>query len=266
MKIGREYTDAIGAFFSDNVYCSLVSLRCWLRGRNLKIFPHEDGHSYVAKFADERIYIARRNRFKRYDRGIKAWVERLAKGYCLDHVNFSKGDVVIDCGANIGEIGVWLQQFDVKYIPFEPEEGEAHCSDLNNFDGKRVTERFALWHEETVLEFFSKPDTADSSAIEIKDFTEVKRIKATSLAKYVEDHGIKSIKLFKVEAEGAEPEVLMGAEPVLGLIDYVSVDCGRERGIKQEATFEEANEILLKNNFERVTENKLRHVHLYKRR
>ena len=50
--------------------------------------------------------------------------------------------------------------------------------------------------------------------------------------------------IFKLEAEGAEPEVLEGAENFLTLADYVTVDCGYERGEGQDHTFIEVNNIL----------------------
>lgn len=263
MKIGRKYTDAFGAILSDNLYCALVNLRCRIRGRSFRLSKSKSHSYYDGVDTDGSIVIVRRNRFKRYDRGVFRWVNILANSYCLDHVAFKKNDVVIDCGANIGELGIWTKPFGVKYIPFEPEEAEADCSDLNNFDAKQHTQRYALWFEKTTLEFYSKPDSADSSAIEFNDYSEVKRIEAVTLDDFVKEQKIKKIKLLKLEAEGAEPEVLRGALKILNRIEYITIDCGFERGITQDSTFHEVNEILVENGFSIVTGNLKRPSFLY---
>jgi len=72
------------------------------------------------------------------------------------------------------------------------------------------------------------------------------------------------VKLLKLEAEGAEPEVLKGALKTLKSIEYVSTDCGFERGKNQDATFNEVNEILVENGFYIVTANLKRPVFLYR--
>lgn len=264
MKIGHSITGAIGAALPNALYCMLINLRCSFRGRSFRLSTSDKHPYFDGKDKDGVVAIARRNRFKRYDRGVARWTDYLARGYCLDHIDFNKNDVVIDCGANIGEIGMWSKQFGVKYIPFEPEAAEADCCDLNNFDGEKQTQKNALWYEKTTLEFFSKPDSADSSAIEINDYSEVKRIEAVTLDGFVKEHKIKKVKLLKLEAEGAEPEVLKGSLKTLKSIEYVSTDCGFERGKNQDATFNEVNEILVENGFYIVTANLKRPVFLYR--
>ena len=72
-------------------------------------------------------------------------------------------------------------------------------------------------------------------------------------------------KFAKIEAEGAEPEVLDGAQAVLHLIDYIAVDCGFERGAKNEATFYACNKILSLHGFEIIDADLHRNSFLYKR-
>ena len=266
MKIGRAATDAIGAAMPGQLYCALVNLRCMFRGREFRLSAVADGETYFGKRTGEEIRLARRNRFKRYDKGIARWINHLARSYRLDLVPISTGDKIIDCGANIGEIGVWAKQFEADYHPFEPEEKEADCCDANNFSGEPKTIRKALWFEETELKFFSKPGTADSSVIETNDFEGVKTIRATTLANYINNLDNPSVRLLKVEAEGAEPEVLQGAEGVFQHIDYVAVDCGYERGKEKEPTFTESNEVLRRHNFEVIDADLARPVFLYRRR
>ena len=60
------------------------------------------------------------------------------------------------------------------------------------------------------------------------------------------------MKLLKLEAEGAEPEVIKGALNLLKNIEYIAADLGPERGLKQESTLKEVVNILLENNFKIV--------------
>ena len=74
----------------------------------------------------------------------------------------------------------------------------------------------------------------------------------------------KNIKLFKIDAEGFEPEVLEGSLETLPLINYISVDFGPERGVEQSNTVPQVNKFLYENNFNLVDFSNLRTVGLYK--
>ena len=63
------------------------------------------------------------------------------------------------------------------------------------------------------------------------------------------------IKLLKIDAEGVESGILMGASKLLHKIKYISVDVGPERGLLQESTDKAITEILFKNNFVLLYEN-----------
>ena len=69
-------------------------------------------------------------------------------------------------------------------------------------------------------------------------------IETMTLDQYVQEHGIGEIEVLKVEAEGAEPEVLRGATQTLPKCRYVTVDCGRERGVDRESTLRDVCNIL----------------------
>ena len=60
------------------------------------------------------------------------------------------------------------------------------------------------------------------------------------------------MKLLKLEAEGAEPEVIRGSLNLLDNIEYIAADLGPERGFNKECTLKEVVNLLLENNFEIV--------------
>jgi FkbM family methyltransferase len=148
--------------------------------------------------------------FYRY--GVQPRTKGLLGDNFIDMAMISDGDVVIDCGANIGEIGLGLrlEGKSVRYIAFEPGRDEAACCKLNNPDG--TVEQRALWHEKTTLKFYEKSDTADSSLIEFSGYGSVVEVETTTLNDYCKENDIRSIKLLKIEGEGAEPEILKGAQ------------------------------------------------------
>ena len=76
----------------------------------------------------------------------------------------------------------------------------------------------------------------------------------------------KNIKLLKIEAEGAEPEVLSGAIATLKNTEYISVDYGNERGKDGLSTVVEVVNILISNNFEFIGDSNLRKVGLFRNR
>ena len=265
MGLIKKKSKQLATLLPNEIYCFIVNLRSAFRRQGLRISALKNG-LFSANVDNENVHFARRIRYYFYKRGITARVNALAKDYQLNSIKFRTGDHVIDCGANIGEIGIFLNQFDVRYHPFEPEEKEAHCCDLNNFDGNMETNRIALWNRDENITFYSNPETADSSIFPSSLGIPTKSIPATTLSSYVKNTKIKSIRLAKIEAEGAEPEVLQGAQPILHTIDYVSVDCGPERGISKSSTHQECDDILQKFDFELINISSPRKIALYRRR
>ncbi|MGR6430221.1 FkbM family methyltransferase [Rhizobium sp. PAMB 3174] len=196
--------------------------------------------------------IVHRDRLWNYKKGVDHRIDALAKSYLLHRISQDTTGAFIDCGANIGELGLFAKKWKFDYFAFEPEDAEADCCDLNNFDGMQMTNRVALWKNEDTLSFYSKSDTADSSLIEINQFSAVKTVKAIPLDKFVVDKGIEKIAVMKIEAEGAEPEILEGAQLALSRTRYLTVDCGFERGVSKESTLVPVVNIATKAGFKLV--------------
>ena len=65
----------------------------------------------------------------------------------------------------------------------------------------------------------------------------------------------KKIKLLKLEAEGAELEVLIGCGDILQNIEYISADIGFELDQGKRSNQAEVTEYLVENNFNKVSSN-----------
>ena len=231
------------------VYCRIVNMRNRIRGKVHRISPVEGNHIHKAWDATDEIFLCRRMRHNRYKRGIRAGIEKLAQEYHLDHVPTKPGGLLIDCGANIGELGLWALDRGMDYIAFEPEPLEARCIDLNIYGGEPRALRKALWNSNTSIEFFSKPKSADSSIIEMDGAQSQLIVEAVRLDTAIDLKGRTGPVIFKLEGEGAEPEILEGAAGVLPSIDFVTVDCGFERGREKSHTFVETNTLLVEAGF-----------------
>jgi FkbM family methyltransferase len=233
--------------------CNLVN-RVWWKFP-IRIGWDESQEQMYVEDGGGRLYFCRKSRVKRYRRGIEGCLTWLAEQYMLPSISFREGDYVIDCGSNVGEIGLWLNraQRGVRVISVEPAAQEADCNDLNVHSGRHETIRKGLWRDEQTLTFYQKGETADSSLFEMEGYTSTVSITTTTIESLVDLYAIPRIRLLKLEAEGAEPEILAGCGRHLDKIDYIAADCGPERGLKQEETATPVINFMLCNNFELVS-------------
>ena len=183
-----------------------------------------------------------------YEFGVKKRAQSLAECYFLNQIEFNDGDIFLDCGANVGDLKNWfdLQKININYIGFEPSPTEFSC--LKENVQPSTVYNIGLWNTAGELEFFVSSQGADSSLIEPLSFDDKIKVPVNRLEFYVSS----KIKLLKLEAEGAEPEILEGLGDKLNLVEYVSADLGYERGVKCESTLVPVTNYLLERDFELV--------------
>jgi len=227
------------------LYCKAVNALNWRNRIPYRLFPHEETELYAVRSGEEMIVVCRRQRHHRYENGIGVHIERLAREYGLNEARIEPNGVFLDCGANVGEMGFWAREKGMNYVAFEPEPLEARCIDLNHFGGQAKTRRVALWHRRETLQLYSKPETADSSVIDMGTARESRSVEALPLDEVKIDFSGAGTHILKLEAEGAEPEVLDGAKETLKVLHYIAVDCGYERGRDQRHTYIDVNNRLV---------------------
>ena len=160
-----------------------------------------------------------------------------------------KVSTVLDVGANIGEYSKYAFDSITKNVhAFEPEPNTFKCLE-NNLRGSNIKlYNFALSDKTGVFPFYSIPKSADSSLIGSPDSSQIIQISTFKLDDISADLDLTGEVLLKMDAEGAEPEVLLGATETLKRISFVVIDAGAERF--NEKTDVEVRKILVNSGFE----------------
>ena len=238
---------------SGSLYCFIFNINFFLQRVSTRVKYKNGFYNFFDKNFSIFV-INKRYGFFAYCNGITKRAFWLHDDYCIDQINFQNNDLVIDCGANVGDFYLKFKflKIDIKYFAFEPGLQEMKCL-IKNIKNQKLSSN-ALFNQNKIMDFYYKPSNADNSLIKMKNFSTHYSVEVKRLDSVIKDN-IK-IKLFKVEAEGAEPEVLQGAINILKNIEYICVDCSAERGEEQKDTLHEVKTILLKNNFSIIKFNK----------
>ena len=136
-----------------------------------------------------------------------------------------KGDVVLDCGANIGVFTKEaLDAGAAKVVSIEPSERNIECL-RRNFakeieQGRVIVYPKGVWNQETVLEFNVYDNSAlDSLILQQRAETPQKpakvKVPVTTIDRIVEELGLEKVDFIKMDIEGAEREALKGGEATI---------------------------------------------------
>ena len=190
----------------------------------------------------------------------KYFLEHLYDSYLLNNIDFNDQDFVIDCGANVGELFLSIKSNNpnIQYIGFEPDDQVFECLQLNT---NSKSSNICLSNESGEKNFFIDSLGANSSVYESEPGMDSMVVKVEKLENLYPDT---EIKLLKIDAEGSELEVLEGSKKIFNNIDYISVDCGAEKGVNQDTTFVDVNNYLISNNFSLIGINQNRLICLYR--
>lgn len=181
----------------------------------------------------------------------------LAESYGLERVTLRDEDVLIDVGANTGDLCLYLQWLSNEravrpiYIGVEPGPAEYACLKQNSSGLPGMTFPVALGSTSGWTKLFYTPQTADSSIVEPPDFESILDVEMMTLDELVKGHvdSSKEVRFLKLEAEGYEFEVLQGGSSSLHRIQWIAADLGFERGLEQRATAPEVIPYLLDQGF-----------------
>ena len=234
-------------FFDQRNFCRAFNLLAVCRGQSIRFAFDYDSRQYLAidGVSVKRFLVKQQNLYT-YQNGFSYRAEKLSEVYLLDLIEFCDNDLVVDCGANNGDFLMALETHcsNIKYIAFEP--GPLEFTTLRQNIGNHLPVNMALGEITQVIPFYLSEQNADSSIVPTDCDLPSVDIQMISFTDYCRQFLPDSkVKLFKVEAEGYEPEVLEGAKNVLNQIEYIVVDGGFERGPEKTPTLPAVSNFLI---------------------
>lgn len=188
---------------------------------------------------DGEIFVQSLTRISRFLGGVERAEQRLLDIYLdteqLKMLKASSQCVVLDIGANIGEFSMGiLRHFPSStIIAVEPDPIAQECLKRNIFAGrngdKLSVHAMALSDSTRDADFYLSSGEADSSLVQPRSKDMVIKVKTSTVDSLIQTLGISHITLLKMDAEGHEPEVLIGSQKTLSKVSMISVDVGAER-------------------------------------
>jgi FkbM family methyltransferase len=132
------------------------------------------------------------------------------------------GDVVLDCGANIGvTVHEELEAGAKKIVAIEPAPENLECLRRNYPDeiksGRVIVYPKGVWDKDDLLTLKVDPknSAADSFVIQRPGAVDVQQIPLTTIDNLVAELKLDRIDYIKMDIEGAEPKALAGARETL---------------------------------------------------
>jgi FkbM family methyltransferase len=145
-------------------------------------------------------------------------------------VTIEPGDIIIEAGANVGELTTAAAPRARHLHVFEPDPMTFGCLTRNAAHLPNVTLHHAgLGDFQGQSQLYLSRENSDSSFIRPEKYVGVVQVPITTVAAVMDEHGLRHVDFLKLEAEGFEPEILAGCGKRLADIRKVAVDCGPER-------------------------------------
>ena len=141
--------------------------------------------------------------------------------YELNEVRIEKGDIVVDCGANVGVFSAMASQREAHVFAFEPNPKvvSEYLSITAEYNKNIKICEYALSAREEILAFSQTVDNFAGGQI---DFSSKHRngevcsnVKAITLDSFVMNNSIEKVDFIKADIEGAERHLLIGAREVI---------------------------------------------------
>ena len=175
---------------------------------------------------------------------------------------------MIDIGANIGEVPLSLFSFfkEFKYIGLEPSDDDFNCLSKNislHLKDYKVLNKACGELQNLNTKFYLSSKNADSSLIKPDENSTEVMIEQITIDDIINNYNLNDV-FIKIDTEGYEPETLKGIKKSINKIKFISVDCGFERGIKNDSTLPEVTSILYEKKFKMIKNHKKRMTYLFK--
>jgi|TARA_B100001094_G_scaffold130655_1_gene126486 FkbM family methyltransferase len=244
---------------NENIFCGAMNLFFSSDG---KLSYNKPEDLYIKNFKGALIYYPNKYRVSGSMVNHQFELDNLLNSYNLDNFDIGSGDIVIDCGANVGSLYMALSKYqkNITYIAYEPDPKVNLCLRLNLEGEENITiNSLGLSDRNKNSSFYLGSEHGDSS---LESFVTESIVEIET--RKLDDYGYKKIKLLKIDAEGHEYEVLLGGHNTLKYIEFIAVDMGAEKGEGEENTVSDVTNFLLKNDFSIIDFNESRITGLFK--
>jgi len=241
-----------------NFFVFFFNVLAFLNKSSNKIY-YKDGYYYNKEIAWR--FFHRKQGLYAYSNGFLKRKQELLSNYLISNLEFNDKDIIIDVGANNGDFYLCFNK-KIQYYAFEPSP-KVYSNLIYNIKNQNLYNLGVSNQEKKNIKFYLNDEFGDSSIIPMENYTEVKNIQTITLDSIISKIQ-KKIKLIKIEAEGFEPEVLEGLKKYIRNVEYITIDCGFERGVNKDSTISECSNYLIKNNFEMINFSSARTICLFK--
>lgn len=248
LKYLKKLIKKILLTFKGKRFCFIYNLISRLL-YNSKNYLDHDGEKFILSEKNLKWSFFHQRRCFWYLKGTTYRGKQLHKEYKIQNIKFNINDVVIDVGANVGDFYLGFDD-KIDYYGYEPSPLIFSCLKYN-IKNQNLFKLGLSNVDNNTTDYYLDDEFANSSILEINNFSKKIIIKTTTLDKEISKINQK-IKLLKIEAEGFEPEILQGLKKYLNYIEYITIDCGYERGEYEESTIAECSNYLIKNNFKMI--------------
>lgn len=216
-----------------------------------RTFPNEC--IWIIDGADQSIKIQSQYRISRFLKGFMHAGNRQWDRYGLNGlVGAQIPDVLVDVGANIGEVSFYATQIGIpRVLAIDPDPIAGECLEFNLRNTDVEIDFRALGESNGKVTFYSQAHSADSSLFKPEGkFIELE-VQSVTLDEFIIEKAVIGDILFKMDAEGFEPEILRGGQSALKQFRWVAIDSGAERGTR--TTVDEVVEILSEAGFDSIS-------------
>jgi FkbM family methyltransferase len=246
-KVALDYTP--------NIIYPVVSSTYWLLHPNkpTKIIIPEKNCWRI--WTPNETYYTSKNRHL-IDRGSKFRQQSKFSRYTLEgFVEVEEGDTVLDVGAFLGEFSLPAAEKADYVIAIEPDVRTYMCLIKQIDSTENIAAKNILFGEDSGKAVFKMADDpTESSLLNVDRTSYIEReVPMTRIDSFLDSNAHNHVDFLKMDAEGAEPEVIRGM--VDADIRKVSIDAGDERNGKDTVT--EVKNTLEEQGFEIIVDDKI---------
>ena len=229
----------------DLLFSIIVSLYWVFHPKRESGYIYPSGNCWKVRKRDEAYFTFRHS----LHRGSKSVQQHKYERYTHeDFCSVSSSDRVVDIGAFLGEFSIPAARDAKQVISIEPDPDTYNCLQQQIEDVDNILAVNELPAEKSkMIQFNTANDPTESSVFrpDNSDYQGIK-LKSDRLDNIMDQLGENKIDFLKIDAEGAEPEVLRGIDQLT--VRKIAIDTGEER--EGEETTEEVMDILNRRDYE----------------